>query len=312
MLQGRINSQGDGWQHAISELSRYYERAAVSASPSEETLAGASLRWIPLTRAPIPRDARDTIATYMENASTLGRRTAELHLALSASGTNGDFRPEPVSPDDRHALAQHMKADAVQTLDAIEPLLPKLPDDTAVQARELLPLRDSVTQVFEAVASTTSPISRIRVHGDYHLGQVLWAENDYYIIDFEGEPARTLAERRARQLALKDVAGMLRSFAYAAYAALSAYSLARPEDFQRLETWALAWQTWTSAAFLRTYLDVAGGAVFLPASPSETETLLDAFVLDKALYELRYELNNRPDWVRIPLWSILRKLHVAI
>jgi maltose alpha-D-glucosyltransferase/alpha-amylase len=308
MLQARINSQGDGWEHAIAELGRYYERAAVAGVPSEETTAGTKLPWVALTRTPIPGEALDLIATYLENAATLGRRTAELHLAL-ARGSDPAFAPEPLDGQERQAVARRMRADAERTLETIEPQLPRLPDETAKQARDLLSNRDRMWLVFDALASNTGAVSRIRVHGDYHLGQVLWAENDYYIIDFEGEPARSLAERRARQLALKDVAGMVRSFGYAAYAGLAAYSVTRPDEFQRLQPWARAWETWTCAAFLRTYLDVSAGAAFLPANATDTEHLLDAFVLDKALYELRYELNNRPDWVRIPLWSVLRYLH---
>jgi maltose alpha-D-glucosyltransferase/alpha-amylase len=307
MLQARITSQADGWHHAIDELRRYYERAAVCGSPAPETIAAIALPWIPLTRTPIPREPLDMIASYLESASTLGRRTAEMHLALAA-GDDAAFAPEPLMPDERRAIARRMAEDAGRALAAIEPQLPRLPEETAAQARELLSVRDRIIRSFDAVAATVTPVSRIRVHGDYHLGQVLWAENDYYIIDFEGEPARPLAERRARQLALKDVAGMLRSFGYAAYAGLVASAAMRPDDFPRLEPWARVWESWTSASFLRTYLDVTAGAPFLPPSPSETGLLLDAFVLDKALYELRYELNSRPDWVRIPLWSILRYL----
>jgi maltose alpha-D-glucosyltransferase/alpha-amylase len=145
------------------------------------------------------------------------------------------------------------------------------------------------------------------MHGDYHLGQVIWSGT--LIIDFEGEPARSLSERRAKQVALKDVAGMVRSYSYAAYAGLSAYTATRPDQLTRLEPWAEAWQAWTSAAFLRTYLDVVGKAPILPADAADTERLLQAFVLDKAFYELRYELNSRPDWVRVPLWNILRLLN---
>jgi maltose alpha-D-glucosyltransferase/alpha-amylase len=305
MLQARINSQGDGWHHAINELGRFYERAAVCGAPSAETAAGVSLPWIALTRAVIPREALDVIATYLENAATLGKRTAEMHRALAENHAPA-FAPEPLDAQARRAMAQRMAADAARTLESIEPQLPRLPEDTSKQARVLLSRRDRMSHVFDALANTTTAVSRIRVHGDYHLGQVLWAENDYYIIDFEGEPARSLAERREKHLALKDVAGMVRSFGYAAYAGLSAYAATRPDDFHRLQPWARAWETWTCAAFLRTYFDLSSGAAYMPSSANETEQLLDAFVLDKALYELRYELNNRPDWVRIPLWSVLR------
>jgi maltose alpha-D-glucosyltransferase/alpha-amylase len=151
-------------------------------------------------------------------------------------------------------------------------------------------------------------VSKIRIHGDYHLGQVLWAEGDFYILDFEGEPARPIAQRREKQSPMKDVAGMLRSFSYAAYAGLFAHAATRPDLFAHLESWARIWQTWACASFLKGYLHTADGALFVPAEASQREALLQLFTLDKALYELNYELNNRPEWVRIPLAGILEIL----
>jgi len=150
--------------------------------------------------------------------------------------------------------------------------------------------------------------SKIRVHGDYHLGQVLWSEGDFYILDFEGEPTRSIEERRRKQSPLKDVAGMIRSFGYAAYAGLFAHTASRPAELERLEPWARIWQTWTTAAFLRGYFAAAAGAQFVPALEAHRDALLRLFALDKVLYELNYELNNRPDWVRIPLRGIFELL----
>ena len=146
--------------------------------------------------------------------------------------------------------------------------------------------------------------ARTRVHGDYHLGQVLWAEGDFYILDFEGEPSRSLEDRRMKESPLRDVAGMLRSFSYAAYAALFSHTAARKSEFERLERWARVWQTWASAAFLKGYMGPIQTSAVLPAAPAQQRALLDLFLLDKALYELKYELNNRPDWLRIPLRGI--------
>ena len=148
--------------------------------------------------------------------------------------------------------------------------------------------------------------AKIRVHGDYHLGQVLWSEGDFYILDFEGEPARPLVQRRAKQSPLKDVAGMMRSFSYAARAGLLAHGASRPGAPEALAHWADFWETWTTAAFLRSYFSTAANAVFIPQEPTQRDELLRLFVLDKALYELNYELNHRPDWLRIPLAGILR------
>jgi maltose alpha-D-glucosyltransferase/alpha-amylase len=144
-----------------------------------------------------------------------------------------------------------------------------------------------------------------RVHGDYHLGQVLRTEDDFVILDFEGEPARPLEERRAKRSPLKDVAGMLRSFSYAAYAALFAFTLHSPADYPLLEPWAETWQHWVSKAFVKSYRATIGDSPLLPDGP-QFDAVLRALMLEKALYELAYELNNRPDWVRIPLAGIAK------
>ncbi|MBV9404510.1 MAG: alpha-amylase, partial [Acidobacteriaceae bacterium] len=143
-----------------------------------------------------------------------------------------------------------------------------------------------------------------RFHGDYHLGQILYTGSDFLIIDFEGEPARPLSERRAKTLALRDVAGMLRSFQYAAYAALSAQPPGSSSD-AAIEAWAEWWVQWVSAIYQNAYFETANGSSFVSRNPEERRILLDAFLLQKALYEVAYELNNRPDWVRIPLRGIL-------
>jgi trehalose synthase-fused probable maltokinase len=137
---------------------------------------------------------------------------------------------------------------------------------------------------------------------------VLWAEGDFYILDFEGEPSKPLVERRRKQSPLKDVAGMLRSFGYAAHAGLFAYTAARPDAFDHFAQWAEVWETWTTAAFLRGYFKAINHALFVPANPAQRDELLCLFVLEKALYELNYELNNRPEWLRIPVFGIRRLL----
>jgi maltose alpha-D-glucosyltransferase/alpha-amylase len=152
---------------------------------------------------------------------------------------------------------------------------------------------------------------RLRVHGDYHLGQVLHTGKDFLIIDFEGEPARSLSERRLKRTPTRDVAGMLRSFHYAAYAALFKQlelGALNPETVGRIEPWARFWTHWTGVVFLKAYLGSARQGDFLPKTQQELKTLLQANLINKALYELGYELNNRPTWLRIPLQGILQLL----
>ena len=170
-------------------------------------------------------------------------------------------------------------------------------------ADAILAQRHALLLRFEQMRGLSYAGLRIRVHGDYHLGQVLRTEEDFAILDFEGEPARSIAERRQKQSPLKDVAGMVRSYSYAAYAELFAFTTHGPDHFARLEPWADAWQHWTAQAFLTAYATAVSNAPFMPRGAA-LGVLLRAFVLDKALYELGYELNHRPEWARIPLAGI--------
>jgi maltose alpha-D-glucosyltransferase/alpha-amylase len=282
VAQQRIASQADGWNHALAELGRYYDEVQHRHDAPSELFAGA----------------------YPKSAQRLGRRTAELHLALAADMTSDAFSPEPWTRSDVVALIADAAGQIHQAGTLIESTPVMIPDDVAVLARGLLARAEAAIHDRYDPRGGRMPdgnVSRIRIHGDYHLGQILWAEGDFYILDFEGEPARPLEERRRKESPMKDVAGMLRSFSYAAHAALFAHSAGRAEELARLEPWARAWERWTSAAFLEGYLDAAGAAPFVPGDPGQRAALLELFLVDKALYELNYELNNRPDWARIPL-----------
>jgi len=171
------------------------------------------------------------------------------------------------------------------------------------EARQVLELEPQIARALRAFLTRRLTTTRIRVHGDYHLGQVLYTGHDFVIIDFEGEPSRTVFERRLKRLALRDVAGMMRSFHYVSQAALRPDQMA-PEVLPRMHPWARFWVDCVSTAFLRSYLSTAGTASFVPQTPAELELQLTTMLLEKALYELRYELNSRPDWVRIPLRGI--------
>jgi trehalose synthase-fused probable maltokinase len=306
MMQRLVKSQGDGWAHATDELSRFYDQVAGSDSPS---LAPQTSFGELILEAP-PKRIQDVMGGYLRTAETLGRRSAELHLALASDANDPAFSPEPFTRDDLAAVAADAAEQATRALETLrarviaEQSAAGIPADVARRAGELVQWSDRLLDAARSGPPLEFTTAKIRVHGDYHLGQVLWAEGDFYILDFEGEPTRPLAERRAKQSPFKDVAGMLRSFSYAAYAALFAHVAARPADFPRLESWARIWQTWAMASFLRGYFHKAGGAIFLPAVSSQRDALLRFFMLNKALYELNYELNNRPEWVRIPLWGV--------
>ena len=193
---------------------------------------------------------------------------------------------------------------SLRSTDMLRSQLNKLPQDAREEARKVLELEPRIATILRSFLSRRLTTTRIRVHGDYHLGQVLYTGHDFVIIDFEGEPTRTLYERRLKRLALRDVAGMLRSFDYAAHVALQSDQIdatARP----RLVGWGDFWSTCVSAAFLKSYLATAGKASFVPQTPDDLDLQLTTMLLEKALYELRYEMNVRPDWVHIPLRGIL-------
>ena len=289
IVQQRVACQGDGWGHALGELGRFYEEVQHRQEEPQPSAAGG----------------------YLDSAHLLGRRTAELHVALAGDTTTAGFAPEPWTRDD----VARVLADAAGQLQRTRQLLDSdtaaLPADITTAVRALVARAELLLhQRFDprATGALDLTVSRIRIHGDYHLGQTLWAEGDFYILDFEGEPARPIDVRREKESPLKDVAGMLRSFSYAAYAALFAFSAGRADEFTRLEPWALAWQRWASLAFLEGYAAAAGDAPFLPADPGQRAGMINLFLVDKALYELNYELNNRPEWARIPLRGLTELL----
>ena len=308
MMQQLVESQADGWRHATDEVSRFFESVAGAKLPEGPLPAS----FAELVATPVPPEIADAMRGYVATAETLGRRTGEVHMALASDSSDAAFTPEPFSKEDLAALTADATAQAHKALDAlkaaIEPPHRTLPDDLVAQAETLLVNQERWLSQIRNTPPLDFVSAKIRVHGDYHLGQVLWAEGDFYLLDFEGEPARPIAQRRQKQSPLKDVAGMLRSFGYAAYAGLFAHVSTRPGQFAEFEPWARIWQTWASAGFLQGYSTAVGDAPFIPPEPSQRDALLRLFMLDKALYELNYELNNRPDWVRIPLTAILNSL----
>ncbi|HYH08949.1 MAG TPA: maltose alpha-D-glucosyltransferase [Thermoanaerobaculia bacterium] len=307
IMQGFTPNSGDAWAYTLDSIGRYYDKLLSDPDAAERIKHAMPKDSVfALARKPLPDGARDTIGSYLADAELLGQRTAQMHAALASRADVSAFAPEPFTPHYQRSIFQHMRTQIVQTLQVVRKRAKERPEYADLLAREQ-ELHDAVRRVMNGKTDA----ARIRIHGDYHLGQVLYTGNDFIIIDFEGEPARPLSERRLKRSALRDVAGMLRSFHYAPYAVVfgaAPGSYVRPEDMSRLETGARFWHTWVSAAFLRAYLAEAakpGYARHLPSDPESLETLLSAYLIEKALYEVTYELNNRPDWVRIPLRGIL-------
>jgi maltose alpha-D-glucosyltransferase/alpha-amylase len=305
MLQEFVGNQGNGWQVTVDELGRYFERRTGRPLP---TITPAQQQEILRSRTQeIPQEVRDAIGTSLNTADVLGRRTGELHLELaSAAPEDHAFAPEPLTSGEIASITASMQRHAREQLDLLARSLERLDDRKRALAHAVLDRREEILRELDELRDVRDAGFRIRIHGDYHLGQVLVSEGDVVILDFEGEPARPLAERRAKSSPLRDVAGMLRSFSYASLTALSAATQHRPEDYERLAPWAEFWEIWMSGVFLRAYLAVVGRAPFIPSRDADLDLLLQTFTLDKAVYELAYELNNRPDWVHIPLAGLLQ------
>lgn len=308
ILQGFVVNQGDAWRHTLEALGRYFQR--VLERPERFPLPRESL--LALTEADVPPLACERIGPYLEEARLLGQRTGELHVTLAQEADDERFGPEPFSDASGEGLYRSMLGLVDQAFPLLRQHLSDIPGAVQGNAKRVLDLEGELRRRFQRVREQRFAAMRIRCHGDYHLGQVLYTGEDFVITDFEGEPARPLSERRLKGSPLRDVAGMVRSFHYAAYASLlGKVAGGRSEDFSSLEPWARFWYVWVSVAFLRAYLAVATRATFLPPTREERQVLLEAHLLEKAVYELGYELNNRPDWVRISLQGILELLEPA-
>jgi maltose alpha-D-glucosyltransferase/alpha-amylase len=308
VLHEYVRNQGDAWQYTLDAVGHYFEH--VLSHPGVEVPLPRHDSCLDISGESLPPIAEDIIGPYLASAQLLGQRTAELHMTLASAMDNPNFVPEPFSATYQRSLCHGMRGFAVQVLQLLRDRLKRLPDEAKADAKRVLSLEESIIGRFEDITSRRITGMRVRCHGDYHLGQVLYTGNDFVIVDFEGEPTRHLGERRIKRSPLRDVAGMIRSFHYAAYVALrgQASTVLRPEDLSTLEEWARAWYLWVSATFLKAYLGFMADIPILPRSRDEVETVLCAYLLDKAIYELQYELNNRPDWVWLPLQGILQVL----
>ena len=283
MLQGYVPNQGDAWAHTQHQLDAHLGRSDLGAGE-------------------IP-------GTHLDQAALLGRRTAELHLALASDPDDPAFAPAPSTMLDQRSAYQAARTQAGNVFQLLRGLADRLPPATRPDAKLLLDLEGEVQARLRALLQRPITACRIRVHGDYHLGQVLWTGSDFVVVDFEGEPARSLAERRLKRWPQKDVAGMLRSYAYAAATAVR--NRRDHPDPRLLEAAARRWQEAIATAFLGAYSQAAGAASFIPPGEAERRILLEHFLFEKAIYEIRYELNSRPDWVGIPIRGILDLMGVT-
>jgi maltose alpha-D-glucosyltransferase/alpha-amylase len=304
MMQEMVESSTDAWQYMLERVSDFNERILAKGVSNLSRETPGSLTS-PTTYNDAPAAVRELIdITVAERAALLGKRTAEMHIALTSSSDLPDFKPEYFSLHYQRSLFSSFQTLVRSTFQNQSRNLRKLPEDIRSEAEHILDLKDDILQQLKRIYSKKINAAKIRIHGDYHLGQVLFTGKDFIILDFEGEPARSYSERRLKRSPLRDVTGMLRSFHYAAYAGIILNDQLSKEDKEKLQPFAELWYHYLSGFFMHSYLETAKGKGFIPDDMNDVNLLLETYLLEKAIYELNYELNNRPDWVLIPLRGI--------
>jgi len=305
ILQSFVLNQGDAWIFTVDKVGNFLETILAKKDHYDELPQLSPLLPLEEAKQETEEKAFEMLGGFfVEMISVLGKRTGQLHQALASLTEEEDFRPEPFSVLYQRSVFQSMRSLVRSVFRLLEENMAILAPEIRTEARDVLNSRQRIVERMNRMTEKKIEAVKIRTHGDFHLGQVLFTGKDFVIIDFEGEPARPLSERRLKRSALRDVAGMIRSFHYAAYTGLLRHPSLRSEDRVFLEPWLKVWHHHVSRIFLRAYTETAGEASFLPQNKSDLPVLLDAFLLEKAVYEIGYELNNRPDWLIIPIRGI--------
>lgn len=299
LLQEKVENQGDSWAMTIDSVGRFYERVMVKAKKEKlpKLINKAAIKF-----EEAPEIIQEFIGRgFYERVVRMGQRTAEMHLALASDTSNPAFTPEYFTPNYQRSLYSTLRKLTRDRFKMLEQSLPKLTQETQELAKKVLAIEDKVLECFSEVHVNRINAIKTRIHGDYHLGQVLFTGKDFIIIDFEGEPGFSFSERRLKKNPLKDVAGMMRSFHYAAFGKIMLNENYREKDLEFLEQWAEQWQHYVSRFYLGAYMEKMGMGKTLS---EEDEILIRTYLIEKAIYEMGYELNGRPDWVSIPLRGV--------
>ena len=284
------------WQFAHDSLGRFFEHLLGQPAEAQTDRAiGGGPVALGTVRGKAPDAAKELLGAFLESAALFGRRTGELHTALASDPAAANFAPEPFTQLYQRSLYQSARRLEFKTLQRLRQKLTSLPEDAQVLARAVLDREGQIIEKFRALVGQKMVASRIRCHGDYHLGQVLYTGKDFTIIDFEGQPSQSLSARRIKRSSLEDVAGMLRSFYWAAAEALDHLSKIGSVAPEAIASWREAarfWNLWSSSAFLRAYLQTPAAAL-LPTQQAQQDLLLDFYLLERAVQELRFELGAR-------------------
>ncbi len=314
-LSSLIPNATNGWTYTVDHLGLFFERAL--AIPHEDPRARSLISAAPgamVVAEPVPQTIAELMGDYLDNVRVLARRTAELHIALSSRPDIPDFAPEPFTTFYRQSIYHGMLGQLNRSFEALRSRKRGLPAEAQADIAEALNREGEIRNRLTVLRDRAMSGNRIRHHGDYQLNNVLYSGSDWVIANFEGDPYRSLSERRIKRSALRDVATMLRSFHYVSHAALFGEIpgiVPSREVHPQLETWARTWYRWVGAIFLNEYSQAALGQPLLPQSDDELRVLLGAYMLERALMEIEYELEHRPEWVRIPVHGILEQSRPA-
>ncbi len=308
-LSSFIRNATNGWSYTLDHLGLFFEHAL--AIPQEHIVSTDLALPDPLTPGAVPQIVAGLLGTYVDNIRALAHRTAEMHAALSSRPDVSNFAPEPFTTFYRQSVYHGMLGQLNRAFELLRSRTRALPQSAQQDIAEVLNREGEIRQQLLLLRDKRMSGNRIRNHGDFHLSNMLFTGNDWVITNFEGDPTRSLSERRIKRSALRDVATMLRSFHYVSHAALFGDVpgiVPSREGHPQLEMWAKTWYRWVSSIFLREYLQAAAGATFLPQKDDELRILLGAYMTERALSEIEYELEHRPEWIRIPVHGILEQL----
>ncbi len=305
-----IPHETNGWDYTVNNINRFFEKMlTMPKEQNNKSILTPTLSQFFNDRIGIPEEVQSILSNTLHSAELLGKHTAELHIALSDNTRDPLFVPESFTSLNQRAIYQSIRSLTGRTLNQLRKSLKNLSDQNQPLAQKVLESADRLDDQLRKIIKRKISGALIRCHGDLHLGQVLFTGKDFIFVDFEGEPARSMSERRIKKSPLVDVAGMLRSFDYAVQTSLyGATTLFREEDLQTLEFWGTFWYRWNCIAFLQSYFETAKNQYFLPKNQEELSILMNTTLIEKAIYEINYELNNRPDLLHIPCRGLIELL----
>jgi maltose alpha-D-glucosyltransferase/alpha-amylase len=285
-----VQNQGDAWTVTSAYLDRFVDEQRLLAVDDHA----------PHSEEQVP---------YLLYMSQTGRRVAEMQMALASHDDIPDFRPEPTAPDDIKLWISEIVSRAESVFSALAQRRNNVRDTDRALIDQVLALRNGLRERLAALLPEKVDGLKIRHHGDFHLGQMLIVKDDIFIIDFEGEPRRAIDERRRKAPAARDIAGLIRSIDYSATAALERALRVMPDDTGKLAAALDAWRECATSSFVDAYRETMTDKRLWPRDQNAAASMLNFFLIEKALYEIEYELAHRPDWLRVPLAGILRILN---